>query len=436
MAGNMTGFSITRVQGRCRQLLSVLFLFLFLVLVGNDVAYAGLASYTRILMADGSSRDIDKLKVGDQVIGTNGSRNRIIGIGRSLLNKDLLYALDGSVPFVTPDHPLLTVSGWKSFDPEKSAKLVPGLSVGLLRRGDTLMTPKFALPYRYLSEIQIGFPRHHVYVYDLHLNGDHTYYANGFVVHNSEQNDKGDNSEHSSDGESSDQNDGEKSTDSGGTSDSGDKQAGDNQGANTGAGGQDSGEQQSGDAGGSQGSDHGPEASGQSGNNGHEASGGQSESGGSNSGGANSGGGEGSNSGGANSGGGEGSNSGGANSGGGEGSGGDGGHGDYADEQAHQSESVAGNNEATVAPGGSVDDTLQFGPASTAEDSAMGRSGGITVHVRRSGRFGSNGASDGLGRGGDGRTIDLILQLPQGTRELSEEEERTLLQKRWQRGVQ
>jgi len=90
MAGNMTGFSITRVQGRCRQLLSVLFLFLFLVLVGNDVAYAGLASYTRILMADGSSRDIDKLKVGDQVIGTNGSRNRIIGIGRSLLNKDLL----------------------------------------------------------------------------------------------------------------------------------------------------------------------------------------------------------------------------------------------------------------------------------------------------------------------------------------------------------
>ncbi|HED15024.1 MAG TPA: hypothetical protein ENI62_15485, partial [Gammaproteobacteria bacterium] len=52
---------------------------LYLVLaVGVSPAYAGFASHTDILMADGQSREIEGIKIGDRVIGVNGNSNRVL----------------------------------------------------------------------------------------------------------------------------------------------------------------------------------------------------------------------------------------------------------------------------------------------------------------------------------------------------------------------
>ncbi len=394
------------------------------LLLDISPVYAGFAPGTAIIMNGGMSRAIERLKVGDRVVGFDGGSNRVVGINRRLISNELLYAPDDTSPFMTSDHPLLTITGWKSFSPKGSLKLVPELSVSRLQKGDILLKASMLkltpiLSHLYLRQIQVGFPPHSAYVYDLHLDGDHTYYANGYVAHNSEKSDNGDSGK---DSEHSDHNNGEKSGDSSGSSDSGSSagsgdSSGHDSGGQQGAGGHESSGSQSGngghESGGSQSGAGGHESSGsQSGNGGQESGGGQSEGQGSQGSGDNGG-----------SGGAEGNNS--------------GDHGDHADEQAHQAEFSAGGAEVD-ASGANSDGVVSDSSSSESEQNtplsdSEGKQSGISVHVRRSSHLSDAGTSNS---NGNGRTIDLIVQLPEGTRELSEEEERGLLQKRWQGAVQ
>lgn len=157
-------------------------------------------------MADGTSREIERVEVGDFVLGAAGRINRVVGIERPRLGDRLLYALNDGDFFVTAEHPFLTEDGWKAIDPAATAMENPTLRVARLNVGDRLLTlAAVTMPVAVpvggrgawsdeLSEVEIettrlvslvgrpGDPR--TPLYNLLLDRDHAYFANELLVHN------------------------------------------------------------------------------------------------------------------------------------------------------------------------------------------------------------------------------------------------------------
>ena len=154
---------------------------------------------TRIAMADGTSRPIELVVVGDHVLGQNGT-NRVEVIERPPLGSRTLYALNDGPFFVTAEHPFLTEDGWKAIDPAATAAENPHLVVGRLAVGDRLRAlarvPVLAgggsameavIPeLTVVALVQIRETRADpaTPLYNLRLDGDHTYVANELLVHN------------------------------------------------------------------------------------------------------------------------------------------------------------------------------------------------------------------------------------------------------------
>lgn len=210
---------------------------------------------TLVLMADGTQRPIETLEVGDLVLGRRGRVNRVIGVERTRLGRRRLYALNDGRPFVTAEHPFLTAEGWKALDPEATRRESPRLEVAALSLGDRLcravarrlgqagagegtsrvLLVQSCAPLRAVAarEADPDLP-----LYNLLLDQDHSYVADGWLVHN-----KGEDSGSASDsGSSSEAGDSDAS--------SGDSEAGDSSGSSSG-----------GDAGNDSGSDSGNSSS-------------------------------------------------------------------------------------------------------------------------------------------------------------------------------
>jgi len=155
---------------------------------------------TRIAMADGEEKPIELIREGDLVLGKSGHPNRVIAVERPILGDRKLYALNGGSPFVTAEHPIMTATGWKSIDPSATEAENPLLIVKRLMVNDALLCLKgcavsvgptvgkeTAKPQlESISLVSMGSQHADpgTTVYNLLLEGDHTYFANGFLVHN------------------------------------------------------------------------------------------------------------------------------------------------------------------------------------------------------------------------------------------------------------
>ncbi|MHA1555044.1 MAG: Hint domain-containing protein [Alphaproteobacteria bacterium] len=154
---------------------------------------------TNVLMADGSERPIAGIRPGDQVIGRAGGVNRVTGMHIVPLGPRALFGINQHHPFFTAEHPFLTPGGWRALDRETTRLETPGLDVAELTAGDVLITAAAvsgetagalalapAVSFRHLVLHRLtraeGDPANRVY--NLILEGDHSYVANGFVVHN------------------------------------------------------------------------------------------------------------------------------------------------------------------------------------------------------------------------------------------------------------
>lgn len=156
---------------------------------------------TRIAMADGTSKPINQVVIGDMVFGREGV-NRVVEIERPRLGNRRLYALNDGPFFVTAEHPFLTEDGWKAIDPAATAAENPALVVGRLAVGDRLRALVGAAvpvvagggvceesPQPDLETVALGSligisadPA--TPLYNLRLDGDHAYFANELLVHN------------------------------------------------------------------------------------------------------------------------------------------------------------------------------------------------------------------------------------------------------------
>jgi hypothetical protein len=127
-------------------------------------------------------KNIEDVKVGDIVLGQDNSNNQVIDIEKVQLGSRLLYSFNGGAYFVTEEHPFMTKDGWKAINPKASYEETPHLNIDInqLKIGDILILNDKEVELKLIDwkseEDQI--------VYNLLLNGNNTYYADDYLVHN------------------------------------------------------------------------------------------------------------------------------------------------------------------------------------------------------------------------------------------------------------
>jgi hypothetical protein len=138
---------------------------------------------TLVLMADGSSRAIETLQIGERVIARDDSKQIQATITDHItFAAKRIYRLefsDGYVLFPTDSHPIATVRGWKSISPESTKLENPDLPVTPLEIGDSIYTADG-------STCRLVSMQEHeiVPVFNITVDAVHTYYANNLLVHN------------------------------------------------------------------------------------------------------------------------------------------------------------------------------------------------------------------------------------------------------------
>jgi len=152
---------------------------------------------TLITMADGSTKHISAIRRGDIVKSSecdkcgNVHGNEVTDIEITPIGSRLLYGFNGAEPFVSEEHPLMTPEGWGSINVNTFREKEPSTYDAVMEEngghlvdinvGTTLVTEdgemkiESWLPQEREPELQL---------YNLGLSGNHTYYANGILVHN------------------------------------------------------------------------------------------------------------------------------------------------------------------------------------------------------------------------------------------------------------
>ncbi len=144
---------------------------------------------TPVLLSGGRTKPIETIEAGDEVIAAHGvlsihSDERVI---IELEEDDAIYGINDEPPFFSAAHIFQTAAGWKSLDPVTALKENPtGREVGKLEVGDVVYRVTSVAPFAYESVRIERFPSRTLprgsYIYGLHLLGERSYHANGFLV--------------------------------------------------------------------------------------------------------------------------------------------------------------------------------------------------------------------------------------------------------------
>jgi hypothetical protein len=132
-------------------------------------------------MADGSLKAIETIITGDQLIGADGSIHTVLIPLKIKWANRPLYAINDSAYFVTDSHPFMTTEGWKAIDVGAAKRENPELDINELVVGDVLITLE---GQQLVETISVQTRPWTSFVYNFVTDGDHTYYADGYLVHN------------------------------------------------------------------------------------------------------------------------------------------------------------------------------------------------------------------------------------------------------------
>jgi len=137
-------------------------------------------AWTKVTMADGTQKNIEDVKIWEKVLWSNGTVNTVLWYDRPVLWGRHLWSINGSEYFVSDEHPFKTIEWWKSFNPEMT-KLEVDLDTRELKVWDILVTDNGLEEVKTVDYISADY---NTPLFNLMLNGDHTYYANNYLVHN------------------------------------------------------------------------------------------------------------------------------------------------------------------------------------------------------------------------------------------------------------
>ncbi len=140
---------------------------------------------TLITMADGSTKSIEDVALGEVVLGKDGAHNTVLEFLRPTLGETgaTMMAFNGGTPFMTSDHPVwIKDQGWCSFDPEMTYNKYK-MTVGQYQIGNIIETQDGTGLEIVSIEEYSNQPQDQT-IYNFALDGNNTYIANGLVVHN------------------------------------------------------------------------------------------------------------------------------------------------------------------------------------------------------------------------------------------------------------
>jgi hypothetical protein len=150
-------------------------------------SYPGIGCFiagSLVTMSDGTVKIIEDIKVGENLLGYEGSYNKVLQLWQHAIHERIIFNVNNGLLETTSAHPILTTEGWKAFDPKKSMQQHPGMVITLLNNGDTLV--KMSVTGEILEEIvtSISSTLCKVPVYNFDVSGNNTYIVNDVVVHN------------------------------------------------------------------------------------------------------------------------------------------------------------------------------------------------------------------------------------------------------------
>jgi len=137
-----------------------------------------------VTMADGTTKKIEDVEIGDFVLGKDGVHNEVLEFERPKLGGRELYSINGGPFFITPAHPLRTTEGWKSISMNEihreNTALVAELDITALQIGDELLRDDGTTE---LIESIVGRSEADQTLYNFRLSGDRTYFVDGYLTH-------------------------------------------------------------------------------------------------------------------------------------------------------------------------------------------------------------------------------------------------------------
>ena len=158
----------------------------------NPIHWGGCFSRnTKVTLSDGTVKRIVDVAQGDILLGWGGTFNRAISVETFEMEPNTtLWGFNNETPFFSDGHVFMTHHGWKSISPKQTELEVPGFKVGKLQVGDIVFKMNTQInsslcsyvPIRIhaLNKQKIG---NDTILYNVDIEGNHSYHANDFVVH-------------------------------------------------------------------------------------------------------------------------------------------------------------------------------------------------------------------------------------------------------------
>lgn len=144
---------------------------------GGIGTYTCFTANTLVTMADGTEKTISSIKVGEKVKSETGE-STVLDIQIHEGDHEV-YSINNSKPFVTEEHPFKTIDGWKAIDPFLTFEKHQ-ISSDVLNLQDIVYKIDGEEVIESIKKGPIKYPK----VYNLSLDNEHVYYANGYLVHN------------------------------------------------------------------------------------------------------------------------------------------------------------------------------------------------------------------------------------------------------------
>jgi hypothetical protein len=154
--------------------------------IGTSDTWSCFVAGTQVTMADGSKKNIEDVQIGEQLLGQDGSINTVLKYDHPMLNGRALIAFNEGKPFMTPEHPLWTRKGWKSFSATATQIQKPEIAHlmvnGDFEIGDEILMDDGSWFTIESIDVHLGEPEQQVY--NFYLDGNNTYFADGYLAHN------------------------------------------------------------------------------------------------------------------------------------------------------------------------------------------------------------------------------------------------------------
>ncbi len=137
---------------------------------------------TKVTLANGIKKNIEEVKVGDEVVGGGRSISKVAGLQTPISDNLCQINLEsGDNLKLTRNHSVYSNKGWSAISPDLALKENPSLTILPLVAGDKVMRESG----QWDQIKSIACQSEAIQTYNLMLgNGSHSYYADGVLVHN------------------------------------------------------------------------------------------------------------------------------------------------------------------------------------------------------------------------------------------------------------